>query len=180
MRSLRPAALALLAACSAGTEVPVTTAPRHATRVESNQGMLVLDTNTRLEATRHPAQGTPAQLWPALVRTYQQLGIGVAHVDTSRFVLGNPDLPVRTQFAGDRLSNLLDCGRTGVGVPIADRYSVTVQIFTQLVPTASGTEVRSVLSGRAVSPTTNDPPVRCNSTGRLEGRIVTTLALQGA
>lgn len=182
MRQLSLAFAMLLAACAGSCTpggVPVTSAPAHGTRVDTNAGILLLDTNNRVQATRHTVAGTPEALWPALVRTYVDLGISVAHLDSTRHVIGNPDLPARREFAGQRITNLLDCGRTAVGVPIADRYAVTVQVFTQLVRSEGGTEVRSVLTGRAVNPTTNDPPVQCASTGRLEGRIAAGIALQG-
>ncbi|MBW3656804.1 MAG: hypothetical protein KY444_11945 [Gemmatimonadetes bacterium] len=171
--------LVLFAACTQ-TGIPAAGAPRPDTRIGVGGAFetLVLTTNVRVIPTRDQAVGTPADLWPALARTYTDLGIGIAHVDSARFLLGNPQHPARLQLAGQRLSHWLDCGQNATGVPLSDRYPVSMQVFTQLIPSGTGSEVRSVVTGRATNPTTNDPPVECVSTGRLEKRIVTGLTLQ--
>ncbi|MBW3654950.1 MAG: hypothetical protein KY444_02510 [Gemmatimonadetes bacterium] len=168
--------LAFAAACGP-TVFPAVGAPKPDTRLGLHDTFeaLLLSTNSRVIPTRDPLPGTPAALWPALPQAYAALGLAIAHLDTTTMVVGNPGFAARRELAGQRLSMWLDCGNTATGVPITDRYAVTVQIFTQLAPSASGTDVRSVLTGRALNPTTNDPPVDCMSTGRLEKRIVAAL-----
>lgn len=180
MRTLHLLPLAVLFAACTQSGIPASSGPRPNTRVGVGGAFesLLLETNTRIIPTRDQAPGTPAALWPALARTYTELGIGIAHADTTQYVIGNPQHAARLQLGGQRLSYWIDCGQNSVGVPLTDRYTVTLQVFTQLLPSASGSEVRSVVTGRAMNPTSNDPAVECVTTGRLEKRIVTGLTLQ--
>lgn len=177
---MRVVALSVLlvaaAACSSG-RIPVSAVNTDPTMVEApGQFIMELGSNNRVQPTRHEVPRTPEQLWPALVQAYNGLEIGIAQYDTALFLLGNPGLAMPDRrLAGELVSRSLDCGRTVTGVPVADRYAVTLQIFTQLLPTPDGTEVRSVVTGRALSPTTNDAAVRCVSTGFLEGRVANAL-----
>ena len=180
MRTLHLLPLVVLFAACTQSGIPASSGPRPETRVGIGNAFetLLLQTNTRIIPTRDQAPGTPAALWPALARTYTDLGIGIAHLDTTDFVIGNPQHPARLQLAGQRLSYWVDCGQNSTGVPLTDRYTVNLQVFTQLLPSATGSEVRSVVIGRATNPTSNDPGVECVSTGRLEKRIVAGLTLQ--
>lgn len=169
--------IVLTAAGCASSGIPMSAVSTDPTLVEApGQFILEVGSNNRVQPTRHEVPRTPPQLLPALVEAYNGLGIEIAQYDTAAFLLGTPSmaLPDR-RLAGELVSRSLDCGRTVTGVPVADRYTVTVQIFTQLLPNSDGTEVRSVVTGRALSPTTNDAAVRCVSTGYLESRIANAL-----
>lgn len=177
MRTIVASTLVLAAACSA-PGIPVSTAPRHETRVDIHSSVLALATNSRTQATRDLVPGAPAAIWPELQRTYNELGIGVAELNHEAYVIGNSALSVAQRLAGERLSKWVDCGRTATGVPAADRYPVSLQIFTQLVPTSDGgSEARTLITGTAANPTSNDAVMRCVSTGQLELRIVAGLAV---
>lgn len=177
MRVVMCIGILLTATGCVSSGIPVSAVNTDPTLVEApGQFIMELSANNRVQPTRHEVPRTPAQLWPELVEAYGGMEIEVSQYDTTAFLLGTAGmaLPDR-RLAGELVSRSLDCGRTVTGVPVADRYSVTLQVFTQLLPSSDGTEVRSVVTGRALSPTTNDAAVRCVSTGYLEGRIARAL-----
>ena len=170
-------ALVALAGCTPSRpQIQATSAPPRPTRVETDAGTTEIAINASARADETIVAGSPDVLWPTLVKTYQEMAIPITALDADAKVIGNNNFSVSRKLAGVPLSTWLDCGRTAVRAPIADQYAVNLAITTQLQSTAAGSsQVRTVVQGRAKNPLTNDPPVQCSSTGRLERRIAVAL-----
>jgi hypothetical protein len=110
-------------------------------------------------------------VWSALPAAFEQLGIP-AGADHDQKVLGNPEFRVK-RIEGALLSSYVDCGRGVTAVPLADDYDVTLSVLTQVTPSGEGWSlVATTVSGRAKPRAVSGAPVYCQSTGKLEQRIV--------
>ncbi len=129
--------------------------------------------------SRHGIGEAPAQVWPALVRTYNELEIPLGSIEPAQHRLGNNALAVQRRLAGEPISRLLNCGTDGFGSPLADKYQVTVSLITVLEAGEGGTtQMQTWLSGTAINRGVSGAPVHCGTTGRLEERIALTLQRQ--
>jgi hypothetical protein len=114
--------------------------------------------------------------YQALPRAYAALGIDVRTQDPATHTVGNPELHVRGRLAGHRLSDLLDCGTNSLSGPIADQYSIRLNVVTQVVAAGATSEARTTVSGIARNMDgTNSSDIRCGSKGTLEPMITTAL-----
>jgi hypothetical protein len=105
---------------------------------------------------------------------YAGLGIPVTSFDPKMHLIGSSNQPVTLQVAGLRPSMVLDCGLGAYG-PNADRYQVSLTIFTGVSGDSLGPAVvETRLSARAV-PNGLSSYVPCASTGRLEETIAQRL-----
>jgi hypothetical protein len=113
--------------------------------------------------------------YQALPRAYAALGIEVRTLDPAAHVVGSPELHVRGRLAGRRLSELLDCGNNSTG-PIADQYSIRLNVRTELVAAGATSEARTTVSAIARNMDgTLSSDIRCGSKGTLEPLITTAL-----
>jgi hypothetical protein len=110
-------------------------------------------------------------VWSVLPAAFEQLGIA-AGADNDQKVFGNPEFRVK-RIEGVLLSNFVDCGRGVTAVPLADDYDVTLSVLTQVSAVGEGWSlVATTVSGRAKPRAVSGNPVYCQSTGKLEQRIV--------
>lgn len=115
------------------------------------------------------------QVWAILPEVYRELGIEVGTSDPSSRLLGNQQITASRRFAGEPLTNLLRCGTTATGAPIASTYRIRMSVLTNLQPvSATETGVRTVVQATATNNAgVSTDPVACASTGALEERIAT-------
>lgn len=125
--------------------------------------------------------GTPERLFPLLAAVYEELGIPVATVQPRSYLLGNPQFRARQRVGGMRMSSIVDCGKSIVGVS-ADTRPVTLSVHTQLKAAgADSVVVETTLYGTAqVSEGVDTNPLNCSSRGGLEQHIAERLAAGGA
>lgn len=110
-------------------------------------------------------------LLPAM---YAELGIPVTSYDPKMHLISSSNRPVTLQVGGLRPSLVLDCGMGAYG-PNADRYQVSLTIYTGVSGDSLGPAVvETRLSARAV-PNGLSSYVPCASTGRLEETIAQKL-----
>jgi hypothetical protein len=125
--------------------------------------------------------GTPERLFPRLAAVYEELGIPLATVQPRTYVLGNPQFRTRQRVGEMRMSSIVDCGKSIIGVS-ADTRPVTLSVHTQLkADGADNVVVETTLYGTAqVSEGVDSPPLNCSSRGALERHIAERLAAGGA
>lgn len=132
----------------------------------------------QLDVTMHlrdNSRATPlnvpvVQAFDALPDAYKKLGVStVAVVDTTGgvYTVGVVSLPLHGTLGGTRLSKYLDCGDSPMRVP-ANSYDVTFSATSYLTPSASGSMLHTLVTADARDPASNNPPVRCSSTGEFE------------
>lgn len=141
------------------------------------------ETNVRVAPDRSVVSAvvpaTAADVWNALLKVYQEIGIPVTEQDPARHSLANPRFVVRRTFMGQRLSRFVSCGVDMMG-PVADRAVVQLNIRSTVVSEADGKVRVDVLLG-AIETTvegtsTNGGP--CHTTQRLEHDILNRVQLQ--
>jgi hypothetical protein len=124
--------------------------------------------------------GTPERLFPLLGAVYEELGIPVATVQPRTYLLGNPQFRARQRVGEIRMSSIVDCGKSIVGVS-EDTRPVTLSVHTQLK--AAGRDsvvVETTLFGTAqVSEGVDSTPLNCSSRGGLEQHIAKRLGAGG-
>jgi hypothetical protein len=117
---------------------------------------------------------SPARTWEALRAAHAEFKITPTTRDQTRGELGDVALAMRREFAGERVSRSLDCGR-GLTGEYADQYRLTAAIFTWVQgvpsqPDSSTVHTAFVAGGRATDGT-RAWPIQCNSLGRFEQRL---------
>ena len=112
---------------------------------------------------------TAAEAWAVLPGVYGLLGIELdTRVDAQRR-LGASSHRFSRQILGRRPSDFFECGTDpGLNRPLADQSPIDAQVFTQVVPTASGAELRTVVQGSARRTGGAPGVARCESAGLLE------------
>jgi hypothetical protein len=92
--------------------------------------------------------------------------------DDRALILGSFQVKTQRRFAGERLSQLLDCG-VGTRGPNADAYRVHLALVALLTVQGEKTQLRVAFAAGAqdfAGPLAD--PVSCSSTGRLETRVL--------
>lgn len=120
----------------------------------------------------HVLDASVDQVWPALARAYEGLGIPVTTVDRRSRILGNVSFTARADVARVPMTRLLDCG-FGFSGPIAGQNRITFDLRSQVRAAGEGqAEVRTLVIATAtpVEGTSNNP-LPCTTTGALEALI---------
>lgn len=113
--------------------------------------------------------------WGVLPGIYQELGIPVATSDPAERMVANPGFEVQ-RIAGSRMNRWLNCGTSRTG-PMANAYLVTLTVQTKLEEVEEGTtEVKSLVTGKAINRSTAGYPVTCASRETLEVLIADKIA----
>ena len=112
--------------------------------------------------------------YAAIKATFAELKVPLEGEDSVRGIVGNRKISARTNFAGYRLSRVLDCGTGGTGGQNADSFQLHIALIALLDPAGgSHTRVRvGFVAGAA--PVAGDArnAVQCGSTGVLEARLI--------
>ena len=156
----------------------ITTTPvgQTTTRVLTDAGNLNVTARSDMRIStnwvRAPADRVQAQL-PGV---YEALGITMSsRQDGGVMVFTNDDITANRRFAGERVSEYLNCGQTPMGTSMADASTVQIKMTTLVSGGAEGTELKTQLTGMAYSRTNSGTGAACVSTGRLEQRIAQML-----
>lgn len=112
----------------------------------------------------------PARVFDALASIYSDLGIEVKLSDPTTGQIGNRNFAKTHRFAGEPLSNFMDCGIMVLGMT-ADNDRVTMSLVSQVTLRDGGSNVETWLTGSARDLGTGTADVSCVSKGTLETRI---------
>ncbi|MCU0648563.1 MAG: hypothetical protein MUF00_11240 [Gemmatimonadaceae bacterium] len=119
--------------------------------------------------------GAPeARTFDAVVKAYEEFGIARNTESRANGEVGNTALVVRRQFANDRLSRAMDCGR-GITGDYADQYRMTLALVTWVRPFGaagdSATVHTAIVGGGRATDGTTAWPMQCASLGRFEAKL---------
>lgn len=119
----------------------------------------------------------PQPVWTALPAVYRELGIPEGTVDPGSWTYGNRQIVINRKLGDLPLVQLLRCGNTATGAPIAANYRIRMSVLTRLTPVSdAATEVQTAVQATATSNQgTSTDPVVCESTGTLEERIASEI-----
>jgi hypothetical protein len=174
--------LVLFTAAACASEPPIGPRPSGGpSRVDATGADMIVSVNNDPVAAPQTLAGAPDRVWPALQAAYGELGLPVGAADGAAHALASGRVAVNRRFNGEPASAFLDCGRTMSGEPAADAYRVVLTVRSVLAPARGGgaTELRTSVDASARNPEgTSASPVRCASTGRLEGRIADRVRLR--
>ncbi len=175
-RSLLAAALALVLTACAGSTTGVRS-------FESPLGVARdIPVEDRREMPLHSSRmrGTPEALAAEVPAIYRYLGLEAAAAsDADPLTFYTPPMTISGQlYEGERNSAYIDCGSAMQGER-ADVYEVRFALVTRLRAAGEETLVQTRLEGLARDRFTNETPVVCGGTGKLEGEIATLLRRGG-
>jgi hypothetical protein len=172
---MRPSAL-LLALFAAGATACATSAPSPA---PSPDRILVVDRDgtvvrqsTADENARAVVAAPMAQVWPAVLLAYADLGIEPTVSDRATGRYGNAGFVAPRRIMGRPLAEFFHCG-SGMTGPLIDMGRLTANVVSALGEDGAGgtvvvTHVSAML--RRNDGTSTDP-INCSSTGALEEYI---------
>lgn len=171
-------AAVLVSGCASGSSIStIEREPRPPTReIETGDGAHVMLAPTI--ASVENEFGAPARdVWEATKAAYEELGIEVTYSRPGSHV-GNRQFKVRRRLADSRLSRYLRCGVDVSGRPMADSYTVTFNVVSEIVSTTDlQSRMLTTLSATALKPGgTSTDPVACVSKGLLEEKIADLVA----
>ncbi|MDB4949067.1 MAG: hypothetical protein JWM27_1716 [Gemmatimonadetes bacterium] len=172
MRRILLLAPLLLCGCAAASVPPedAAGAPRTVVREAGSTLEVMLATEVNTASTALPA--TVERAWAELPGVYSQMGIEVRTSEPATHTLGNINFHPRGGIQGRRVSEFLDCGAGNLGSPIADLYSVRVNVRSQVVADGATSRVLTTLSAAARSTDgASGGEVRCVTRGKLESVI---------
>ena len=173
MRFMKTLAAALLVGgCASGSSTSTSTpeAGGPPTReIVTGDGAFVMVAPTTV-ALETDLGASARDVWEAATAAYEELGIEVTYSRPGEYV-GNRRFDVRRRFAGDRLSKYLRCGVEVTGRPMADSYTVTFNVVSEIVSvTDLQSRVLTTVVATAIKPggTSTEP---CVSKGLLEEKL---------
>jgi hypothetical protein len=118
-----------------------------------------------------------ARVHEVLAAALADAGLAVKELDPRVQQAGTGPFRAQFRLGKQRLSTFVDCGIDAQGLRQADSFSLTMRVTSQAVEeSASRATVRTLVqaTGRPASTSGND--IRCPTTGRLEERIVESIA----
>lgn len=155
-----------LLACASGGSSASSTVPN---REVISMGNIEVERYVDRRGTTHRIPMAVAEVWPSLVASYQAMEIPLGTVNRPAGVLGNTKLVVTRRLAGQRLSQLLNCGATVVGAPVADSHRIEVSVLSELTAvSATESSLQTRLTAQALSGGTSTAPIQCVSSGAFE------------
>jgi hypothetical protein len=124
-----------------------------------------------------PLASGPA--WAALMRAYATLGIPITASEPNKRLLGSGPVRAHRKFAGQSLSQSLDCGSSITG-DNADMYEVTMRLVSQIEPAGDSSIVRTQIAATATAVGSSNSALHCTSKRTLEKKIARLVAGGGA
>lgn len=165
----------VLAGCASSNTntVPASSTQVQQVVVEANDGGVhnVVTMNRVDNAYSADLKSSPSALWPALVAVMNGLQLPGLNVDSTHYLIGAPSQRVR-RIQGKPIAYYVDCPGTAYGNS-AEAGDVYATVQSQLLPKASGSELR--VTFQAVANSTTGNRGQCTSNGKLEGMILSTL-----
>lgn len=125
-----------------------------------------------------PATSLPATreaVFRLLPDVYEELAMPPPAADSRVWAVAIQDFRTMRSFAGERMSNLIDCGMDMNG-QIADTHRIRMSVRTWLEREAGGTKVRTRVEATASSVEGRPGSFPCTSRGRLEHLIAERLS----
>jgi hypothetical protein len=161
----------LLAACASGgrTAVSAPIEPSRDVQVGSDAaGSYTLTVRREANVATAALPASAALLWPALVTTFDTLGIAVSSSDANARLLTSSTGKRVVSIAGQRISRFFECPATGYGNS-AQGQDTYLTLQAQLLPAGeASTSLRMQTQSFVLI---NGARVECRSTGRLEQLI---------
>lgn len=175
LRVTAPVLALLLAACAGGS-----------TGVRSFESPLGVSRDIPVENRRemplHSSRirGAPEALAEEVPAIYRYLGLDAAAASSGDpLTFFTPPMTISgLLYEGERNSDYIDCGSAMQGKR-ADLYEVRFALVTRLAADGEETLVQTRLEGLARDRYTNEAPVVCGGTGKLEGEIAELLRRGG-
>jgi hypothetical protein len=118
-----------------------------------------------------------ARVWSVLPAAYDALKLPVNVLQPAAFTVGANEANFVRKLGDEQLSRFLTCGTRGFGTDIADEGGGVV-LTVMTTATAAGdssTVIRTVVTGTARVQGGAANVARCNTTGRLESRLLDDL-----
>jgi hypothetical protein len=115
--------------------------------------------------------GTPASHWAQLQAAYRSLGLPLTARDGAALAIASQNAQFSGRFNNQPMSKFIDCGLAAVGSQRANDYRVWLTVASQLVPSATGTTLRTSVVSKAQDQSSSTSPVQCGTTGELESLI---------
>lgn len=162
-----------LLACASTADTGSARPDRQVTAISTEMGTVEIERYIDRAGITHRVPATVDEVWPLLVARYQELDITLGTINRPAGQLGNTRVVATRQFAGQRLSRLLNCGSTATGAPVADSYRIELSLLSEVKPAGeTGSLLETRLSALAHSIGTSTAPVQCRSTGALEDMLL--------
>jgi hypothetical protein len=169
---MRSAGLVLLIASAtacASSHMPDVSAPSQRTVAVDDQHVY------RTSVMANPKVNIPAapsRVFDALKSVYEELGVPPGTHDPSTGRIGNTDFWKTRRFAGQPISEFLNCGESLTGT-VANNYRIYISLLSVVRPDGKGaSEVETAFRAQAQNMEgTSSDRVACGSTGKLEERI---------
>ena len=162
--------LCTLCGCASAGTTSENTTPKQAAIFSGEQGTIFAE---RPRASMATIVAPPAAVWLAAKKVYADLDIPLAVENTSTHQMGNPNFFKSRTFAGEPMSQLVDCG-SGMTGPKAATYRIYISLLTSIATDGKGgTTVQTtfVPMGQDISAGSADR-IPCGSTGRFEANFV--------
>jgi hypothetical protein len=142
------------------------------------RGMTVVTNDVNGGSQIH-VSGTPMAAMSALAQIYSDLKIPIGTMATSTGQIGNSNYTVPShEIGGNALSRYLNCGLDPTSTPRADAGVVTISVMSTAVAIGdTASVVTTTVSGSARPINDSSNRVTCQTTGGLERRINTRLAV---
>jgi hypothetical protein len=161
-------ALLVLAACAPppSTEGNDSTPKQAAIFTSSETGMMMGD---RPRAVTANFTAAPPAVWLAAKKVYADLEVPVTVESTASRQIGNSNFFRSRQFAGQAMTQFVDCG-SGMTGPKAASYRIYMSLLTEVIPDGKGGTVARttfVPMGQDLSGGSSDR-IPCGTSGRLE------------
>lgn len=136
------------------------------------RGVVKLDTVGTTETVANSA----GEVFTSVRAAFDSLGIEQQVRDSAGGMVGNLELQLTRRFAGKPMSYWVDCGVGHTG-PTANAYRVHLAMLVFITGAAgSGSTVRAaVASGAQAFGGPLADPIACQSTGRLEGVVMSVV-----
>jgi hypothetical protein len=162
------AAITSAAACASGG-APQTdeSTPRQAAIYQSSETGTLLAERPRASVATIAAP--PATVWLAVKSVYAKLDVPLTVENPGTRQIGNENFFRSRNFAGQSMTDLVDCG-SGMTGPKAANYRIYMSLLTFVIPDGKGgTKVQTtfVPMGQDVAGGSSDR-IPCGTTGRLE------------
>lgn len=167
-RRFAPLLPVVLAACaSGGAAGPASRTTNVLDEVERAGGVATLQTTVETAVSSDEVAAPADRVYEAVLATYQELGIPANALNQNTRVAAISNARVR-RVGGKRMSTFIHCG--GNYMDNADAGEVQLSVRSQVVPSASGSTVRTEVQATAKAGMGTDR-MRCTSTGELESLI---------
>jgi len=162
--------LCALSACATPGTTTDSSTPKQAIIFQGEKGTIYAE---RPRASSMTFAAPAATVWLATKKVYADLDVPLTVENLTTHQIGNQNFFKARQFAGESMTQLVDCG-SGMTGPKAASYRIYMSLLTQVDADAKGgTTVQTtfVPMGQDMSGGSSDR-IPCGTTGRLEAIVL--------